>query len=433
MNRLCSIASILVTWCGVVLPSWAATWDQLVNMSTVKNQVIDCRTSNVFNGWGNDATNEQGGHFPNASNIELPWLLGMSQDQKDALFTANQLDKSKTTYVYCEQPTQRKIIMLLREQGFKQVEGVEQSFNQYLGKKEALANYQALVPVIWVKKLIEGGQVPHPPKSNYKIVEVAWGLGVKYLVSHIPSALYLDTNDIESEPLWNKVSDDKLAETFKKLGIRHDSTVILYGRDQTAAARAATILLYSGVQDVRLVNGGWQAWQQAHYPTEALENVANPVDFGASLPLHPELFIGVEKARVLLADQAGSSLVSIRSWPEYIGETSGYNYIQSKGRIAGSKWGHAGSDAYHMEDFNNPDNTMISEKVIRKFWHDWHIDAAQNVSFYCGTGWRASEAFFYAYVMGWKHISVFDGGWYEWSADYSNPIEAGEITQRRQG
>jgi thiosulfate/3-mercaptopyruvate sulfurtransferase len=44
------------------------------------------------------------------------------------------------------------------------------------------------------------------------------------------------------------------------------------------------------------------------------------------------------------------------------------------------------------------------------------------IAFYCGTGWRASLAFFYAWLMGWEHISVYDGGWFEWSSDPANPV-----------
>ena len=28
-------------------------------------------------------------------------------------------------------------------------------------------------------------------------------------------------------------------------------------------------------------------------------------------------------------------------------------------------------------------------------------------------GWRASETWFYAYLMGWPRIAVYDGGWFE--------------------
>ncbi|MCG7586255.1 rhodanese-like domain-containing protein, partial [Photobacterium sp. OFAV2-7] len=58
----------------------------------------------------------------------------------------------------------------------------------------------------------------------------------------------------------------------------------------------------------------------------------------------------------------------------------------------------------------------------------WGINESQKVSFYCGTGWRASETFFYAYAMGWEDISVFDGGWFEWSGDPANPSSTGDVT-----
>ena len=56
----------------------------------------------------------------------------------------------------------------------------------------------------------------------------------------------------------------------------------------------------------------------------------------------------------------------------------------------------------------------------------WNIKPEQQVSFYCGTGWRASETFMYARAMGWNNVSVYDGGWYEWSSDPKNPVATGE-------
>ena len=54
------------------------------------------------------------------------------------------------------------------------------------------------------------------------------------------------------------------------------------------------------------------------------------------------------------------------------------------------------------------------------------ITPDQRLSFFCGTGWRAAEVLTYADVMGLKNISLYDGGWYEWSANKNNPIEIGE-------
>lgn len=193
---------------------------------------------------------------------------------------------------------------------------------------------------------------------------------------------------MESEPLWNKVSDEQLKAMLAKHGIRHDTTVILYGRDVYAGARVAQIMLYAGVKDVRLLDGGWQTWSDAGLPVErgTPPKVKAEPDFGVKIPAQPQLMLDMEQARGLLHRQ-DASLVSIRSWPEFIGTTSGYSYIKPKGEIAGARWGHAGSDSTHMEDFYNPDGTMRSADDITAMWKAWNIKPDQQVSFYCGTGW----------------------------------------------
>ena len=115
------------------------------------------------------------------------------------------------------------------------------------------------------------------------------------------------------------------------------------------------------------------------------------------------------------------------AWNEHIGKVSGYNYIVPAGRIAGDVWGNCGSDAYHMQHYRTVDNTMRAYPEIAANWAGAGITPDKWVAFYCGTGWRASETWFYAYVMGWKNIAVYDGGWFEWSKDpLANPIEIGE-------
>jgi len=164
---------------------------------------------------------------------------------------------------------------------------------------------------------------------------------------------------------------------------------------------------------------------KAGYALENREQHPLPVEvFDRSVPSHPEYIIDIDTTKSLLAiDQ--SVLVSVRSWAEYIGKTSGYDFIKPKGRIPGAVWGRSGSDPHHMQDYRNPDNTMRSFHEIASNWQQAGITPDKRITFYCGTGWRASEAFFYAYLMGWEHISIFDGGWLEWSQDASNPISSG--------
>jgi thiosulfate/3-mercaptopyruvate sulfurtransferase len=230
----------------------------------------------------------------------------------------------------------------------------------------------------------------------------------------------------EHPPWWNRVSATDCEAQLLAQGIRHDTTVVLYGRDMTAAARAAVLLMYAGVNDVRLLDGGLTAWRAAGYPLETMPHRPVPVsDFGKMIPGHPEYIIDTEEAKDLLSD-TDTALVCVRSWAEYVGATSGYPYIKAKGRIAGALWGHAGSVPRCLDHYRNIDNTMRNYHEIATNWQSWGVTSDKRVAFYCGTGWRASEAFFSAYLMGWKQIAVYDGGWWEWSQDTSNPIACGD-------
>jgi thiosulfate/3-mercaptopyruvate sulfurtransferase len=177
-----------------------------------------------------------------------------------------------------------------------------------------------------------------------------------------------------------------------------------------------------------VLDGGYDAWVRAGHPVETAGREPAPVPAtGLTVPQRPELLIDLPEAKAILADQEGAALVSVRTWREHIGAVSGYNYIGPAGRIVGDVWGNCGTDAYHMQHYRTVDNTMRSYVEIAANWAEAGIRPDKRVSFYCGTGWRAAETWFYAYLMGWPRISVYDGGWYEWSQDpVNNPIAIGE-------
>ena len=196
-----------------------------------------------------------------------------------------------------------------------------------------------------------------------------------------------------------------------------------------AAARAAHLMMYAGVEDVRLLDGGLDAWFVQHLRTETgLANTFKPAqEFGVAIPARPEYYTTPESGE--RAAQAARRRPGQRA---HLGRVRrqhlGLQLHQAQGRHPGAKWGRGGVDANSMSDFHNPDGTMKPAREILAMWDEWHIEPTQQAAFYCGTGWRASEAFFYAWLMDWKRISVYDGGWYEWSADPANPTVTGERT-----
>ncbi len=94
-------------------------------------------------------------------------------------------------------------------------------------------------------------------------------------------------------------------------------------------------------------------------------------------------------------------------------------------------FGDCGTDAYHMENYRNLDHTMREYGEVEAAWQAIGITPDKHNAFYCGTGWRGSEAFFNAWLMGWPRVSVYDGGWFEWSNDDTNPIETGVPQESR--
>lgn len=255
--------------------------------------------------------------------------------------------------------------------------------------------------------------------AGARLLEAGYGLRAQFERSHIPGAAYLDTDDIEHAPRWLKAPDHELLAVLLAHGIGHDTTVILYGRNNLAAARAAQLMLYMGVQDVRLLDGGFDAWQRSgHACASGAGRAPTPAaDFGCAAPAHPEYIIDTAQARALL-ETADGALASIRSEAEHVGRISGYSYIIERGDIPGACWTAAGEDGdiNSMSACQLADGTMKPAGDIERLWRAAGITRERQVAFYCGTGWRASMAFFYAYLMGWPRISVYDGGWCEWAA-----------------
>lgn len=425
MKRVSQLTTALLL-AGLSQITFAAAMPTEMNLSSVKAEngaVIDTRPSAFYNGWP-QTVNGSGGHEPAALNLSASWLTLMSDEQLSTWAKQHQLNKSGLVALYGDDA--RAVEARLEKLGFTQISMLTDAL-QDPSRLQKLAHFEQLVYPQWIHDLQNKKPVTAAPGGDWKVIEAGWGAPKKYLLSHIPGAGYINTEEVESEPLWNKVSDDKLKTMLAKHGIQHDTTVILYGRDVYAAARVAAIMLYAGVKDVRLLDGGWTTWSAADLPVErGLPAQPTPApDFGAPIPGQPQLMLDMEQARALL-HRKDASLVSIRSWPEFIGTTSGYSYIKPKGEIAGARWGHAGSDSTHMEDFHNPDGTMRTGDDIAAMWKSWNILPDQHVAFYCGTGWRASETLMYARAMGWKNVGLYDGGWYEWSADPKNPVVSGE-------
>ncbi len=70
-----------------------------------------------------------------------------------------------------------------------------------------------------------------------------------------------------------------------------------------AAARAASILMYAGVQDIRLLNGGYQEWVSAGYEIDKQLNSRFNTRFWGKSPVHPKYIIDLKNIRESLNNE----------------------------------------------------------------------------------------------------------------------------------
>jgi len=110
------------------------------------------------------------------------------------------------------------------------------------------------------------------------VLDVRWVAGRvdrdSYVAGHVPRAVFLDLDaDLAGPPGIGgrhplpKPAD--LQNVWRQAGIHHDSAVVVYDtNDSSIAARAWWLLRWSGLSDVRVLDGGFAAWSADGRPVQ---------------------------------------------------------------------------------------------------------------------------------------------------------------------
>ena len=241
---------------------------------------------------------------------------------------------------------------------------------------EAVETRTVYVTPEWLKSAQDGNQEGY---EDVLVAEVAYGdvdSCESYSEGHIPGAQYVDVCEVEDatgseEGAYNLLSADEIEKNMLSHGITKDTKVVLYGADVTGTARVAYAYIWAGVEDVKIVNGGVDAWKEAGYDTETEANEGTEAeDFGTTVPAHPEYWTSIDDAKDRLENDDNFKLVSIRSEEEWLGETSGYNYMDKAGEPEGAVWGKGADTAFDVAQFVNDDGTVKDLEGFEEVWKD---------------------------------------------------------------
>lgn len=292
------------------------------------------------------------------------------------------------------------------------------------------------------KKIVNGDE------SNYVIIDIPYGKFEyvkemdedkrKYKDCHIPGAIEIEKSEFEnSESDLNILSADIIEKVFLKKGIDANTDLYVYSDGIIAAARVALVAYWLGVKNVRILNGGINAWMKAGNPTES--GIVIPKEkphFGIETPLRPEVLISTPKdVMERYMENPDFKLASIRTWEEFTGDESGYSYINNTGSPIGAVYAKASTSRINAEYLLNDEGEFGNLNEIFEEWKDWGIQKEKEVAFFCGAGWRAALAFFITKELAWPDVKVYDGGWYQWIKYHSNepekyPIQRGNPQEK---
>lgn len=390
--------------------------------------IIDARNSDAYIGWKRKG--EIAGHIPYAKLFSAEWLDKEWRESRDdyEVLLELQLESQKITpekniIIYAENETDTEAVC-----DYMQSKGISKLFyynlKNWAGDLFKYPNYRLMAPVWLVNDMLEGRTEYSGLNQDFKIFEIAWKEPSQtYLEHHIPGAVHIDSNEFELSPQWIMSDDKSLAEFARKNGITKDTTVITYGNDSlnfSAAAKLAVVLRYLGIKNVMCLNGTLKNWIAKGYPTEKGNVPKAPCDHNEEYILNRSHALHMDAVKEILTDPLKGTVIDIRNWEEYIGEDSGYDYLDKAGRIPGTKW------CYYPRMYISPTNQIGNLDVMLGVWEAAGIDLKRTMAFFCGSAsWGASVLKTFANVAGFDNATIYEGGWCEWCDYPDNPIESG--------
>jgi thiosulfate/3-mercaptopyruvate sulfurtransferase len=254
-----------------------------------------------------------------------------------------------------------------------------------------------------------------------------------YTAGHIPGAIneslvnIFDTKWLVSdfEGLWLEVPEtEALFDTIGGLGITSDSRVVIvtalnpgeppyYGLCN--ATRVADTLIYAGVKNVAVLDGGYPKWVADGYETTTDVPGVEPVAYQGEVNRRMFVSLDYVRSHIWKAD-----IIDARDADVYYGVTIEMPFAPEPGHIPNA----ASLPGPWVWDLNEDDGTYtykdpetlgaMASGVISKPW-GYKGHWGRPIIVYCGVGGYASIWWFVlSEVLEYKNVKFYDGAAQEW-------------------
>ena len=273
--------------------------------------------------------------------------------------------------------------------------------------------------------LIESAELAEQLATDQRpvLADVRWTLGgppglADYEAEHIPGAHWVDLEQHLSaapgaggrHPLPDLA---RFQTAMRAIGVCRYRPVVAYDAGSSlAAARLWWLLIDSGHDAVRVLNGGMAAWRTAGLATESGPSpVTVPGDFVARPGQRAQL-----SADDIAADLAGDwrlRLVDVRAPERYSGESEPIDPVA--GHIPG---------AVNLPSMANldGDGRFLDGSAIARRFTDAGVDT--EAVLYCGSGVTAAHSLLALESAGLTG-AIYPGSWSDWITDPRRPVATG--------
>jgi thiosulfate/3-mercaptopyruvate sulfurtransferase len=232
----------------------------------------------------------------------------------------------------------------------------------------------------------------------------------EYNAGHIPGAIFAQPSLFENNGVL--LSDSELATILGNMGITRTSKIIIYDDTITsrgAAGRLFWILEYLGCTDVRILNGGWDQWENEKEGTQGttVATVISPIVFTAQI--NSVAVKRVDKDYVashLPPDPNNFILIDVRTDEEYQGAQPG-NTDPRLGHIPGAI-------NFPYPQCFNADKTVLNFNDLKLLLEAHGITNNKELVAYSTVGHRSGFFYFLCRLMGYDNISNYVGSIVDW-------------------